>query len=136
MKKLTIMMLIGILTVTMTTGCGCTKKEKENEEPETKANTNEDVIKDQKVEVFEFTNTSLVYENGMSTLGTTVTNTSEEAVTLTEFNIHVKDANGNEIVELKGFVGEELKAHESRLITSYCTADLTTASSITYEVIR
>lgn len=104
MKKLTIEIVIGICTIGMVTGCG---KKKEPEET-IKTNTNENIIKDQQMEIFEFTNTSLIYEEETTKLETTVTNTSEEIAYLSEFKIHVKDENETEIIELIGFVREEL----------------------------
>lgn len=135
MRKITIIMLIGLFTATMLTGCG-KKQEKVNEESQAKVNTSSDVIKDQSVEVFEFTNTSLIYSEGMTRFETTVTNTSAETSYLSEFKIHVKDKEGKEVEQLIGFVGEQLKAKESRVISSYSTMDLSGAFSIEYEVVR
>lgn len=134
MKKIVNISLILLIGIFLLTGCG--NKEKENEETDTKVNTNENVVKDQTLENFKFENTSLVYENGNSVLETIVTNTSSETTYLKEFKIMVKDASGNEIVTLKGFVGDSLGAGESRTITSSYGDDLTEAKSITYEVIR
>lgn len=135
MKKIVTMLVIGICTMGLVTGCGCSKKE-ENKEEGPKVNTNEDVIKDQTVEVFHFTNTSLIYENGTTKLQTTVKNTSSETAYLKEFKIHVKDANGKDMEVLIGFIGSELKAGESRVIDSYTVVDLTEAVSMEYEVIK
>ena len=135
MKKTIKILLIGIFTISLITGCGCSKKEEEPKE-EIKANTNEEVIKDQKVEEFELKNTSLIYEDGNTTLETTVTNTSEKDTYLKEFDIQVLDKDGNEIVVLKGFVGEQMKAGESRVINSYYNEDLSAATKIVYTVIR
>lgn len=133
MKKVIIGMILMIFTISFMTGCGCAKKQTKEV---VKTNTNENVIKDQVLEVFAFTNTSLIYGEGKSTLETIVTNISEEVAYLSEFKIHIKDENDNEIIELIGFVGEKLQPKESRLITSYSIEDLTTATSISYEIIR
>ena len=132
MRKTIEILTIGTCIIGLFTGCGKKAELEEN----IKSNTNENVVKDQKLEVFEFTNTSLIYEEGTSKLETTVTNTSEEIVYLSEFKIHVTDENENEIIELIGFVGEQLQPKESRFITSYSIEDLTNASSISYEVVR
>lgn len=131
MKKIAVILIV-LFSTMLLTGCG----KKTDITDGIKSNTNEDVIKDQKVEVFEFTNTSLVYEEGRSKLEVIVTNTSEEVAYLSEFKIHVKDENGNEIIELIGFVGEQIEPKESRLITSYSIQDLTNASSISYEIVK
>ena len=134
MKKVTIGIIMGVFTIGLITGCGCSKKEEQQED--IKINNNEGVIKDQTVEVFELKNTSLIYENGNTTLETVVTNTSSKDEYLEEFKIKVTDASGNEMITLTGFVGEVIKAGESKVINSYCGEDLSTATNITYTVIR
>ena len=134
MKKVTIGIIMGVFTIGLITGCGCSKKEEPQED--IKINNNEGVIKDQTVEVFELKNTSLIYENGNTILETVVTNTSSKDEYLEEFKIKVTDASGNEMITLTGFVGEVIKAGESKVINSYCGEDLSTATNITYTVIR
>lgn len=134
MKKILALVLAFSLFFGLATGCGCNKKEDKKEE--VKINTNEGVIKDQELEVFTFTNTSLVYEDNTSILITKVTNTSDQTEYLKEFKIHVKDAAGNEIVELTGFVGDNIGANSSTTISSSYSEDLTKATTIEYEVIR
>ena len=133
-KKVTIGIIMGVFTIGLITGCGCSKKEEPQED--IKINNNEGVIKDQTVEVFELKNTSLIYENGNTILETVVTNTSSKDEYLAEFKIKVTDASGNEMITLTGFVGEVIKAGESKVINSYCGEDLSTATNITYTVIR
>ena len=123
-------MLVGMFLLT-----GC-QNNKDVKPIETKANTNTEVVKDQQLENFTFKSTSLVYEEQTSTLQTVVTNTGSKVEMLSEFLIHVKDAEGNEIVTLTGFIGDSLKPGESRTITSSYGDDLTTAASISYEVVR
>lgn len=140
MKKTLAMTISLLLVFGLATGCGCQNKnktEKKDPKEEIKVNTNENVIKDQKVDdVFEFKNTSLVYQNFNSTLETSVTNIGSNTEYLSQFKIHVKDKDGNEIVELMGYVGDSLKAGETRLINSNFGQDLSTAASIEYEVVR
>ena len=133
-KKVTIGIIMGVFTIGLITGCGCSKKGEPQED--IKINNNEGVIKDQTVEVFELKNTSLIYENGNTILETVVTNTSSKDEYLEEFKIKVTDASGNEMITLTGFVGEVIKAGESKVINSYCGEDLSTATNITYTVIR
>ena len=132
--KLIKKIMIGLFTIGLITGCGSPKIEEPEEE--IKSNTNKGVIKDQQIEVFEMKKTSLIYENGRTTLETTVTNTSDKDEYLKEFEIKVTDESGNEIITLKGFVGEVIKAKESRVINSYCGEDLSTATNITYTIIK
>ena len=125
-----------ILSLGLVTGCSCEKKKEEKVKEEVKVNTNKEVIKDQELEVFKFTNTSLVYEDNTSILITKVRNTSSETEYLKEFKIHVKDSSGNEIVELTGFVGDNIAGNSSTTISSSYSEDLTQAASIEYEIVR
>lgn len=142
MRKVFGIVLVCVLSLTLLSGCGCSKKEDakgNNNDTKTegpKANTNQDVIKDQELGVFKFEKTSLIYENGNSKLQTKVTNTSNETQFLKEFLIHVKDAEGKEIVTLTGFIGSNLEAGESRTISSTYGDDLTKATSIEYELVK
>lgn len=135
MKKILCLIFSAFLLLSITTGCGCSKKNIKKDK-KIKVNTNEDVIKDQQLEVFTFTNTSLVYEDSTSILTTVVTNTSEKTEYLKEFKINVKDKDGNVIVVLTGFVGDNIEAKSSMVITSSYGEDLTKAASIDYEVVR
>ncbi len=136
MKKVLLVVISALMLTGLTTGCGCSKKETKKEENKVKVNTNEDVIKDQQLEVFTFTNTSLIYEDSTSILTTVVTNTSDKTEFLKEFKINVKDKDGNIIVTLTGFVGDNIEAKSSTVITSSYGEDLTKAASIDYEVVR
>lgn len=132
--------------LTVLTGCGETTNNttgnttntgtNNQAQPQVKVNTNENVIKDQELEGFKFQNTSLVYENGTSTLVSSVTNTSSQTQNLSEFAIHVKDADGNEIITLSGYIGGSVEPGETRTINSSYGSDITNAASITYEVLR
>ena len=128
--------IIGIFMISLLTGCGCEKKEIETPEEEIKINTNEEVIKDQTVEEFEFKNTSLIYEDGNTTLETAVTNTSDKDAYLKEFKIQALDQEGKIMVVLTGFVGDVIKAGETKVINSYTLEDLTSAEKLVYYVIR
>lgn len=132
MKKTIKIAIIGLSVIGLVTGCGCSKKGENNDN--IKANTNEGVVKDQTLDVFEFKNTSLIYEDGTTTLETSVTNTSDKDETLQEFEIKVLDKDGNEMIILTGFIGDTLKAGETRIIDSYCQDDLTNATEIVYSI--
>lgn len=112
------------------------KEEVKEDSPGYKSNHNINVIKDQSIGVFKFTNTSLNYKDGNSVLRVNVTNTSNELANLKEFKIHVYGANKEEIVTLTGFVGDKLTSHETKSIESSYAGDLSDASSIEYEIIE
>ena len=137
-KNISLLLLVALFAVTAAVGCEKKNKSNDPENPatEVQANTKEEVVGDKTLGVFQFTNTSLIWQNGTTALETTVTNTSDSDATLKEFLIHVKDANGNEITTLPGFIGDVLKAHETKTINSYHYANLTNAASIEYEVVE
>lgn len=136
MKKVLLSSISMLLVLGLATGCGCSKKSKKNEnkEPEIKVNTEKEVIKDREVDGIKLTNTSLTTVNGVSTLVTSVTNDSSSDYKLDEYTIIIKDADGKEIVRIPGYVGDTIKAGETRTINSSVDIDLSNAKSIEYEV--
>lgn len=132
MEKIIKIILIGIIGLNLLTGCG----KKEEIEPPIKVNTNENVIKDQEVEGLTMTNTSLVYENGTTTLVTEVTNNTKEDYPVKRIKITVKDKEGNIITTLIGTIADTIKPGESRIIDSDTPIDLSEAESIEYSVIK
>ena len=129
-----IMFIIMAFIITLTSGCGAKKNEEEpnTEKPNTVAN--EDVVGDKEVDVFKLTKTSLIYENGSSTLITSVYNSSSETQYIKSFNIELKDDSDKVITTLIGYIGEEIAAGETRQITSSTDLDLTNASKIDYTI--
>lgn len=134
MKKIIMMSFTVLLIVGLVTGCGCKKKEKETVKEEIKVNTNKDVIKDQEVDGIKMTNTSMVTTNGLTKLVTSVTNDTDKDYKLDEYMIIIKDKDGKEIVKIPGYVGDTIKAGETRTINSSVDIDLSNAASIEYEV--
>ena len=134
MKKIVILTLSTLLLVGLITGWGCKKKEKETKKDEVKVNTNKEVIKDQEVDGIKMTNTSMVTTNGITKLTTSVTNDTDTDYKLNEYMIIIKDKEGKEIVKIPGYVGDTIKAGETRTINSSVDIDLSKAASIEYEV--
>ena len=132
MNKTLKIILISLMGLSLLTGCG----KKEEQEPPIKVNTNENVIKDQEVEGLRMTNTSLVYENGTTTLVTEVINNTKEDYPVKRIKIIVKDKEGNIITTLIGTIADTLKPGESRIIDSDTPIDLSEAESIEYSVIK
>ena len=133
MKKISIISLSTLLAVSLLTDCGCSKKE-EKPQDDIKTNTNEDVIKDQVIDGITMTNTSMVTTNKTTKLTTSVTNNTDKDYRLDEYMIIVKDEEGKEIVRIPGYVGDTIKAGETRTISSSVDIDLSKAASIEYEV--
>ena len=129
-----------LVCLTLVTGCGKDKSKNEDKKDDNKTtvevNNNEEITKNQNIEGIEITNTSLVYEDGISYLKATVTNNTGSDYELNEYKINVKDNNGNIIVTMPGYVGSVLKNGESKTINTMISEDLSKAYSIEYEVVK
>ena len=140
MKKIINITLMLLVCLTLVTGCGKDKSKNEDKKDDNKTtvevNNNEEVTKDQNIEGIEITNTSLVYEDGISYLKATVTNNTGSDYELNEYKINVKDSDGNIIVTMPGYVGSVLKNGESKTINTTIGEDLSKAYSIEYEVVK
>lgn len=89
-----------------------------------------------KIDNLIFDNTSLNYKDGMSTFETNVTNIGNDTEYLTEVKIHIKNKKNKEIMVLTGFVGDNIKSGESKIITSAYGQRLNDAYSVEYEIIK
>ena len=140
MKKIINIALMLLVCLTLVTGCGKDKTKnddkKEDNMPTIEVNDNQEVIKDQNIDGIEITNTSLVYEDGISYLKATVTNNTGSDYELNEYKINVKDSDGNIIVTMPGYVGSVIKNGESKSINTMISEDLSKAYSIEYEVVK
>ena len=127
-----------LVCLTLVTGCGKNNNRGNNKDSKSdmKVNTNDEVIKDQNIDGLEITNTSLVYENGLSYFSATVTNNTGSDYELNEYRINVKDSEGNIIITIPGYVGSIIKNGESKNINSQVTEDLSKAASIEYEIVK
>ena len=133
-KKSKIIIIIFIIVVVVLGGYFIVRSMTSNNEDKVQTNTNENVIKDQEVGGFQFTNTSLTYENGKSKLTIHVKNITDQDIVLQSFDIIVKDKNGKEMTTLLGYIGDTIKAGETRVITSEENMNLMEAESINYVI--
>lgn len=137
MKKIIIALMVSSLLF-VATGCGCSKEPKEKEPTEEEnqpiGNTNEGITKDQQVGDLTMTNTTLITQDSTSVFTTTVTNSTERDVVVDIVDIFIKDADGNEIATLHGYVGGVVPAQSSREIISNCTIDLSNAAFVEYQL--
>ena len=140
MKKIINITLMLLVCLTLVTGCGKDKSKNEDKKDDNKTtvevNNNEEVTKAQNIEGITITNTSLVYEDGISYLKATVTNNTGSDYELNEYKINVKDSDGNIIVTMPGYVGSVIKNGESKSINTMISEDLSKAYSIEYEVVK
>ena len=139
MKKKIMLVLVMLISLSVVTGCGCGKKKNasgDKKKHDVKVNTEKEVVKDREVEGIKLTNTSLVTTDGVSEITTTVTNPTSEDYKLDEYRIIVKDAKGDIIITLPGYVGDTIKAGETRTIKSSVSMDLSKAKSLEYTVVK
>ena len=88
------------------------------------ANTNEEVIKEQTYEGLVINNISLIMKNGYSTFTADITNTNQTDSNIKDINIVLKDKTGNEVITLRGNIGQTLKPNEKRTITAVTKGNL------------
>lgn len=101
------------------------------------ANTNEGIVKDETFEGLKFTNVTLIRDEKAAqyTLTADVTNTTNETLNTTQVDIVLKNESGNEIITLLGYIGEDLKANETRTVTA-STSDSIDLSQATVKEIK
>lgn len=100
-----------------------------NEEEGMVANTNQGIISETTYEGLQFSNISLISENGYSTFSADVTNTTATNSTISDVNIILKDKNGSEIITLRGNIGEPLAPNETRTITAVTKGKFSNATT-------
>lgn len=119
-----VLLVVGIIMLIINNKKADAKKE---------AITTEEIIQDESFNGLNFTNTTFIKENGQYTLSMDVTNPSDKEIDVEEVNIVLKDKKGKEIVTLLGYIGDPMKAKETRTVTSSVSMDLSKAKSKTIE---
>lgn len=95
----------------------------------TTANTSVELISEEVYEGLKFSNISLITKDGYSTFTADVTNESGVDSTIQDVNIVLKDKDGNEVIVLRGNIGDGLKVSETRTITASVKDELTSVTS-------
>ena len=136
MKKVLLTTLV-VLSVFAVTGCG-----KENKSTSVKidnetikTNTNEEVIKEVEIDGLKISKSSIVYEEGITTLTTSITNVSSEVIVADSVEITYTDADGNE-TSLLAPIGDPITPNQTIYVTSTTDVDLTKAVSVQYEILK
>lgn len=122
MKKIVIIFIIVLLT-------GCNSKEQKFET--NKVNLNDAVIEDKTINNFSTSNTSVIYEAGMTSFKTNLKNNGE-GTNINKVIITFKTKNNTFITSLTGYINKEIKSGEEILLTITSDIDLTNAYSIEY----
>ncbi len=111
-------------------------------------NTKEDITKEQKQDGISFQNTTLFSQNGESYLSVDITNNNSTDYTLNEIHIFLKNsqgqnvinyknANGEDINYLVGYVGDTIAPNETVTITTTIDNAISEDSySISYEIVK
>lgn len=125
------------------TGCGCTKSSKNDSDEPTIQNpvdiTDEEMTKDQTVDVLKFSNTKINYNGIMTTFDSEVTNISDEDVVLSPVVAYItyENESGEEkTLTMDIYFGEKLKANETRSTSNNVDIDLRKAKKIEYKIIK
>ena len=126
MKKI---MILSLSVLFLLVGCG---KKEEIKEPNKDIETNENEISDKVLDDFSFTNTSIVKENGVSTITIQVTNNSNEDKNVEQFKIIIKNKDGEVVKQTIGYIGGIIKSKETKTIITSIALDLTDAYDIEY----
>ena len=98
------------------------------------ANVEGAYLNDQTVSGLLFSDASLEYENGLTTYTVDVSNTLEEEYNLKNINIIFKNKNNNEIVTLIGYIGENLKITDKKILEASVDKELKDIEAIQYIV--
>ncbi len=126
MKKI---MILSLSMLFLLVGCG---KKEEIKEPNKDIETNENEISDKVLDDFSFTNTSIVKENGVSTITTQVTNNSGEDKNIEQFKIIIKNKDGEVVKQTIGYIGGVIKSKETKTIITSIALDLSDVYDIEY----
>lgn len=125
-------LLIILSCASIVTGCG---KKDNNRQVDNKEEASSEK-KTIKADSFEFTINSVNFENENSVFDINVKNISNEERYINEFLIHVKDAEGNELAGLYGYVNETIEAQGERVISCSFGNNLSNYASLEFEVLK
>ncbi len=122
--------LVLVALLFLLTGCNSDKKETSNI-----TNDNENVIKEQVVDELKINDVSLIYDGSMSTFTANINNTSDKEISISKFEVDVKNESGNKLTTLLG-TGMNIEANSSFMITITSDIDLSKAYSVEYHIVK
>lgn len=135
MKKV-LLTTLALVSLIMVSGCG----KKENQplpkftEEVIKANTNEEVIKDQEVNGIKLSNISVVYEKNESILTISITNISSSVIPVDSVVAKYTYEDGK-TSQIDILVDTPLVTQQTVYATGTTTDDLTKAKKVEYEIV-
>ena len=95
---------------------------------------NSTILREQEVDGLVFKNATIEYVEGITTFTVEVENTLED-MNLRYININFKDENENS-TRLVGYIGDNIKFKETKLIVASVDKDITDSTGIGYEIIK
>ena len=122
--------LVLVALLFLLTGCNSDKKETSNI-----TNDNENVIKEQVVDELKINDVSLIYDGSMSTFTANINNTSDKEISISKFEVDVKNESGNKLTTLLA-TGMNIEANSSFMITITSDIDLSKAYSVEYHIVK
>jgi hypothetical protein len=93
---------------------------------------NSTILREQEVDGLVFKNATIEYVEGITTFTVEVENTLED-INLRYININFKDENDNS-TRLVGYIGDNIKSKETKLIVASVDKDITNSIDITYSI--
>ena len=93
---------------------------------------NSTILREQEVDGLVFKNANIEYVDGITTFTVEVENTLED-MNLRYININFKDENDNS-TRLIGYIGDNIKSKETKLIVASVDKDITNSIDITYSI--
>lgn len=127
-KVLLIVFFIGIIT-----GCGCNSKKKTIE---VHKKPGKKISASQKVDSMDLVNGDIFTNNGIYYFTVQVRNNTNKDYNLEEYEITLYNKVGKRITVLSGYIGETIKAGETKIMTASTETDLTSAVNVAYKVIK
>ena len=86
---------------------------KKEEEPSIKYNTNEEIVKEKEINGILFTNIECSYDGSISLITYTIKNNTGETINLKEYDINIKDKEGNLLAIMSPNLDKEITPGES-----------------------
>lgn len=124
MKKIYFIIFILLLT-------GCNKVEEPTSINE--VNLNDQVIEDKKINDLSTSDTSLIYDQGITTFKTNLKNNGDK-IDIKNIKVKFENKNNTEIITLTNNINKTLDTNESILVTIISDIDLTDAYKIEYYI--
>ena len=133
------LVLVVGLTAFLVSGCSCSVKPKKDENLENSTGnsiivTEEGVVGEQTVNGISLENTNFSVQDGITSVVTKVKNNTTESFALTNYQMMIKDSNGNVLTMLMSSVDVTLLPGEEQTYTTTFMLDLSSASSVEYAI--